>query len=203
MVNAENGIVTIPLLTPVCVHSTLAARRMCLEATLAGQLYERSGDGPGALAEVRSRYLDQWVVDERTAIPTASQIIFGYPIKSRTEIPFTRSIFRVISDPDLRANIAGTNWNNAIQTLQLPYKSEMRPPSYEAISVKVVYYLFRGDIGLIERAFRRASRIGALRAKGGGEIDRGGVYAETSTESVTAVRHHRRESLNATVAGSL
>jgi len=117
-------------------------------------------------------------VDERTEIPTASQVIFEGPIRSRTAVPFTRSIFRVVNDPEIRGQIDGVNWDNKISTLERPFKSEAMPPPYEAIGVDAVWYLFRGDIDRIEDAFRRAGRLGSLRAKGGGEIDAQGIRAE-------------------------
>jgi hypothetical protein len=166
----QNAVIRVSLKTAICVHPSIAARRMCLDAILAGQLYERTGDGPGAVAAAQS-CLDQWSLDDDTVIPKASQVIFQGPVRSRSSVPFTRSIFRVVADPEIRQNIAGVRWDNNSKTLQRPFQSEMRPPAYEAIDVDAVYFLFRGDIGRVESAFRRATRIGALRAKGGGEID--------------------------------
>ena len=53
-----------------------------------------------------------------------------------------------------------------IDTLIKPFKSGMRN-AYREMSVNTLYYLFRGDVDAVEASFRRARRIGALRAQRG------------------------------------
>lgn len=176
MANFSNAVIRIPLRSPLIVHSASGTRRLCLCSVIAGQEMERTGDPDAAMAII-PRLLDHWIVgDGKTVIPIASQIIFQSPIRSRTVIPFTRSIFRVVNDPEIRTRIAGVNWNNKPETLQRGYKFPINV--YEAIEVDAVYYVFRGDYEQVEKAFRRAYRIGALRKKGGGEIDIDRVAAE-------------------------
>ena len=169
MTNFHNGVISIPLRTPLAVHADQPVRRLCLDSVLAGQFYEQTNDGPGSLAHMRE-IIEHWRIDDDTMIPMASQAIFEGITTTEAPLILYRSIFRTVNDSSVRDSIPSVKWTNKKGTLERPYKSGMRN-DYKMIQVRWLHYLFRGDVAAVEASFRRARRIGALRAKGGGEID--------------------------------
>jgi hypothetical protein len=157
------------------VHISTQHRRLCLDSIIAGHLYERHRDGPGALAEIH-KIIDHWHFDSDTAVPKASQAVFLSPT-TEEDVIFYRSISRTVNDSSVRDRILGTKWTNKIRTLERPHLSSMEN-AYKAIAVEELFYFFCGDVMQIEELVCRAGRIGALRNKGWGEIDVDKVAAD-------------------------